>query len=143
MVLQGTERGGGDNAAGHKERMMRFINIRDLLGVTLTAVEISDDKQSLILRASHGRVFKACHSQDCCESVDLNEVDGDLEWLIGSEIILAAEEVSTPAPANRKGGDDSETWTFYKLGTVKGAVTFRWVGSSNGYYSEDVCFWEE
>ncbi len=55
--------------------------------------------------------------------------------------LVVAEDVSSddfPAPP----GDyvESYTWTFYRLATAKGFVVIRWLGESNGYYSESVDF---
>ena len=85
-------------------------------------------------------------SQDCCERVYLEDVAGDWDDLIDTPIFLA-EAVSNHANprANLTPDDDayyeaadSETWTFYKFSTIKGSVTLRWYGTSNGYYSESV-----
>jgi hypothetical protein len=43
----------------------------------------------------------------------------------------------TPADLDNE-PSDSFTWTFYKLSTIIGSVTIRWLGESNGYYSESV-----
>jgi hypothetical protein len=54
--------------------------------------------------------------------------------LIGSPILLAQEVISD----GTTNYDDTYTWTWYNFATVKGYVTIRWYGESNGYYSESV-----
>jgi hypothetical protein len=77
------------------------------------------------------------HIQDCCESVSIEDVCGDLTDLAGTPLLLVEESVSHNEPEENS-YDDSNTWTFYRFRTIKGSVDIRWCGSSNGYYSESV-----
>lgn len=119
----------------------------DLLGKTLARVEVNADKDEILFGTTDGRLYRQYHSQDCCESVEVEEIIGDLSDLIGEPILLAEEvehENETPEGVTPKDGylGESYTWTFYKLATIKGSVTIRWLGNSNGYYSESVYFSE-
>ena len=79
------------------------------------------------------------HEQDCCESVQVEDVAGDMQDLVGSPIVQAEESSNSDNPPLRC---ESFTWTFYRLATAKGQVVLRWLGESNGYYSESVSFEE-
>ena len=103
-----------------------------------TLVSLKDVGNELIFETTDGETYRMYHEQDCCESVRLEDVVGDLQDLVGSEILLA-EEVDGESPADFE-AYESHTWTFYKFATRKGYVDLRWLGQSNGYYSEGVSF---
>lgn len=122
--------------------------IKELMGVMLESVAVNEDQDEIIFTAVDGRVWMMNHYQDCCESVSIDDIIGDLADLVGSEILMAEEVSHSDSDmfglplVEEHWGNDSCTWTFYKLATVKGYVTIRWYGSSNGYYSESVNFGE-
>ena len=111
------------------------MSITQLLGKTLIDVRRFDD-EAIHFITKDLEEFKMYHAQDCCESVSIESIVGDLSDLIGSPIVRAEEKEST---GNAEYGD-TETWTFYTLATRKGYVDIRWYGTSNGYYSESVDF---
>jgi len=110
----------------------------DLLGVTLSEITVCEQEE-IYFTSTLGRKWRMFHYQDCCERVTVEDICGDLDDLIGSPILLAEEVISDREEAEC---DYSCTWTFYKLATVKGYVTIRWYGTSNGWYSENVNFEE-
>ena len=114
-----------------------MVDISELKGKTITKIVKSDDNEQLHFHVGDD-VYYMFHSQDCCETVSIEEIIGDLDDLIGSPI-LEAECATNDAPA-KDDWDDLCLWTFYKIGTIKGHVNIRWYGSSNGYYGVEVQF---
>lgn len=115
----------------------------DLVGETLANVE-NIKNEAIRFTLADGRVFKLFHYQDCCESVRVEDITGNLAALIGSPLTMA-DESSNKNDASQKPSEYAEswTWTFYKLATIKGYVDIRFLGESNGYYGEGVSFEEE
>ena len=118
-----------------------YCNVSELLGKTL--VDIRGYKDQIEFITTTGDKYLMHHEQDCCEWVYIEDICGDLNDLLNSEI-LEAEDISDtmeiPCSEEEYNSYESVTWTFYKIGTRKGSVTIRWCGTSNGYYSESVDF---
>jgi len=111
---------------------------KDLEGKTLAY--IGKTYNQLIFVTDKNQVYRAFHKQSCCENVEIEDICGDLNDLIGSPILLAEEVTNSEDNFGKIITDRSFTWTFYKLATKKGYVTIRWLGTSTGYYSEKVDF---
>lgn len=149
--------------------MSYYTTMEELKGLVFTGVASGSggDGDEIRFEADNGDVYKMCHHQDCCESVYLDDVIGDLADLVNTPILDAREETSGKRDEGERAlldgeeyvmhklqsfgtdtqqdycADESETWTFYLFRTIKGSVTIRWYGTSNGYYSESVDIYKE
>lgn len=108
-----------------------MVDISELLGKYIFKIERTEkDGDCLVFNLSNGAIYEQYHEQDCCENVWIEDINGDLDDLIGS--FVTSRRIVQDDP----NASESGTWTFYKFATRKGYVTIRWYGSSNGYYSE-------
>lgn len=121
---------------GFLYRLNNRCSIDELVGKVVRGLAYDEDYFQIL---TDDCIYIFYHEYDCCEYVWLTQVDGISDKIIGSRIVIA--EVVT------KSGDDgvidtdecdSVTWSFYKIGTNKGMIDFRFQGESNGYYSETV-----
>ena len=125
----------------------------ELKGKTLTSIEGGVGSDTMIFTCKTGEKYQLHYYEDCCAHCSVEEIHGDIEDIVGSKILLAEvvdnvgvpEEIQTARDKQKAEdefyyGPDSETWVFYKLATIKGSVTIRWYGTSNGYYSETATF---
>jgi hypothetical protein len=112
-----------------------------MVGKTIINIEGKVGEERIVFFMEDGKKYVMLHHDGCCEYVRVEDIIGDLNDLIGSPL-LAAEETTSQEPldgvARDEDTDSSFTWTFYKFATIKGYVTIRWLGESNGYYSESV-----
>jgi hypothetical protein len=98
-----------------------------------------------------GTKYKLTYYDDCCAFCNIEDICGDISDILGNPLLIAEEIINSDVPTDiqfqREKENccyltDSEAWSFYKLSTIKGSVTIRWYGSSNGYYSETASFEE-
>ena len=115
---------------GWDERYRNSCDIKDMVGKKVLGIYYDEENFQIL---TDDGVYAFYHEQSCCEDVWLTQVDGISDKIIGSRIVIA--EVVTDEKSVAGG---SITWSFYKIGTNKGMIDFRFQGESNGYYSETV-----
>jgi hypothetical protein len=107
-----------------------------MLGKTFVRVSGSVDGDEMLFETATGERFMFAHQQDCCETVRINDIVGDLQDLVGEPMLVAEEVKGATEPDEEH--YESYSYTFYKFATRRGYVDVRWLGESNGYYSESV-----
>ena len=123
----------GDEAPDSKQ--IKIEDIKGLVPLSVIATKHKDEYKDFeeVLFEFDDKIVRLYHEQDCCEFVWIESIVGNLEDLVGNPLLLAEESTGDYEKAG-----DSGTWTFYKFATIKGYVDIRFIGESNGYYSESV-----
>lgn len=118
------------------------IALESLVGEVLTHVDIFSDE--ILLTTESGRKIQIHHDQDCCESVGIVDTEGNWQDLVGKPLLEASTEIDPDNDPVFIETDKNyhDSWTNTKLTfRVDGATVInRWIGDSNGYYSENVDF---
>lgn len=120
---------------------MKEVNFSELIGHKILSVEeLSESGYTWQVNfiCENGVKFEMFHEQDCCEFVRLEDVAGGELLDLHGQSVLDAYSTSEEAEEALESG----TWTFYTIRTMKGTLTLRWLGESNGYYSESVSFYK-
>lgn len=118
--------------------MTKYVDFEILEGLVLSLAQAYNNEE-IYFETVDGRKFRMYHPQDCCESVSIEDINGDLNNLLDSPITLASKRTKDDEEGEY---GDIGMWTFYTIATVKGYVDIRWYGTSNGYYAVGVDFEE-
>lgn len=116
------------------------VYFEDLKGKVITKIEGDKGGDSIQFTCDNGNIYEMCHAQECCETVYIEDICGDMSLLLNTPILKVEEVINKEEVPEYLNENEYEsfTWTFYHFSTIKGSVTIRWFGESNGYYSETV-----
>ena len=115
------------------------VEFSELIGKIITKVVCTDNE--VYITTSDCEHYLMSHIQDCCETVYLESVVGDINDVVGYPVLNAELKTNKTNTFGKEYIGESFTWTFYTIATIKGYVDLRFLGASNGYYSERVGFY--
>ena len=112
--------------------------LSELVGEVIATVQGGNKEDDFcILTTVSGKAIKIYHDQHCCEEVQIEDEESD--DIVGGVVHFAAfvDGISGGKSKNWQDGYTC-TWSFLKIETSKGSIWQRWLGESNGHYSETV-----
>ena len=109
------------------------MEFKDLIGETLEYVDQDPELNEILLTTKSGRRIMIYHEQDCCERVRIVDTTGNWHDLIG-KVIVEADKLSY----RLSDWAESATQTILTFRVDDATIISRWIGESNGYYSERV-----
>ena len=62
---------------------MKIVVFKEFIGQKIKSFEISEFEEELIFELENGKKYKFFHQQECCESVYIEDISGNLEHIIG------------------------------------------------------------
>lgn len=133
MLVESCKRGTGSTASydGGDSIMKQHM----LVGQTITAVALADDREAIKFALADGREIIARCDADCCSSTWIEDVI-DPAAALGT--VTKAEDIALPDEwqVATKTGKDEEEMAYYgfAIETEKGRCTIAYRNSSNGYY---------
>ena len=117
--------------------MVKVHEIKEFIGKVITDIKIITGDESknyldeyIYFKFEDYTEYIMGHAQECCESVKIKEISGNLRSLLHYPIVKA-ECVTN----ENESYDMCQQWTFYKISTEHATVTISWEGESNCYYS--------
>lgn len=111
------------------------MKFKDLIGETLEFVDVDEQENQILLTTKSGRRILIYHDQGCCESVRIVDTLGNWHDLIGKVIVEVEEDIIDSGDHD---GYDSKTETTLTFKVDGSTVISKWIGESNGFYSESV-----
>jgi hypothetical protein len=106
-----------------------MAKFKDLMGQVFSRVYEDPDYNAIVFERYNSKNNKVgfilYHEQDCCESVYIESVVGNLKDLENTPILMAEES-------------EGDGFTFYKLATIKGYIDIRFNQDIDSYYSVSV-----
>ena len=121
---------------------MQKVEIDFLVGKTCSSIWVSleEENNNVIEFKTPEGTLSMRHNHECCETVVVKQIDGDLNDLVDTPILSAYRETKGIDYEYNKSFyvERADLWTFYRLQSAKGPVTISWHGTSNGYYTVEV-----